>query len=158
MITSLFAIPGTFLYEIVGSAGIDKEKRTVTHRGDVNARIAFSRAEDVAKAVVSVATRTDYSGVPDKLFINSGEVTMREIVERYEATHNVQLAVAGHQPLEEAVAELQAKWLQNGYEPNEFLYYLHVLSAAGLKGGLLFTRNDNELVNPGEKLWKWGSF
>lgn len=157
VVTGLFAIPGTFLYEWVGAAGIDPEKRTIEQRGDIHSRFAFSKVEDIAKSVVSAVTKEPLA-LPDKLFIQSGEITFKDVIERYETEHGVKLQTVSNESKEEAVSALKSLWKSEGFVYDRFFYYLQVVIAAGLDQGTRFSSNHDELVNPNESLWKWGKY
>lgn len=155
IITSLFAAPNSFLYEIVGQVGINPSAHEVTYRGNPEQKISISRIEDIGYAIVSVATKNP-SELPDKVRIQSQTITQQDVVKRYEETHNVKLRV-NHESAEEALKAGQAKYAK-GFQLQDFLYYLNVLASQGLDKGLYFSENENELVNPGGKLWKWHQF
>lgn len=154
---SLFA-QGAWLYEIVGHVGADPETKTVTYFGPHDTKLAFTSLDDVGRAVASVASVASKlpSELPDKVRIQSGEVTAEEIVKRYEQTHDIKFEVKDV-PLEEALAEADKVWAE-GFNPAKFLYYLHVLAASGRGKGVSFELNERELVNPGESLWTWSKF
>lgn len=81
--------------------------------------------------------------------VQSGEInnTYRQVVERYEKNHNAKLA----DKVEFAEEALKVA-------PPGFLYYSSVILFQGIDKGLAFRNNDNELVNPGSKLWTWDKF
>lgn len=151
---SLFA-QGKWLYETVGHVGADLNTKTVTYFGSHDTPIAFTSLDDVGRSIASIASKSP-SELPDKLRIQSGEVTAEQTVKRYEETHDVKFEVKDV-PLKEALAEAKKVWAE-GFNPAKFLYYLQVLGAAGRGKGISFNDNHRELVNPGEKLWTWSKF
>lgn len=155
VMTSLFGPPGPFPYEIVGQVGIDAESKTVTYRGDPDTKTSFTSINDVGRSIAAVAA-TDFSKLPDKIRVQSGEITPRQVVERYENDHNAKLA-AKVESAEEALKTAQTKYFQ-GYKPSDFLYYASVILYQGVDKGLAFRENDNELINPGSRLWTWDKF
>ncbi|CAH2350300.1 hypothetical protein CLIB1423_01S06986 [[Candida] railenensis] len=157
IITSLFAVPGSFSYEIVGTLGVDAEAKTVTYRGDPDYKIAFSKLEDIGKSVAAVATFSDFSKLPNKVRVYSDLASNREVAERYESTHNVKLQELPAISKADSLKEGQDK-LAKGFNPAEFLFYLNVLASQGEDAGLAFSSSERELINPGESLWKWGKF
>lgn len=157
VVTGLFATPGTFLYEWVGAAGIDPEKKTIEQRGDITSRFAFCKVEDIARSIVSAVTK-DRLALPDKLFIQSGEITFKDVIDRYEKVHDVKLLTISTESKEEAVATLKGLWNSEGFVYDRFFYYLQVVVAAGLNEGARFSLNHDELVNPNESLWKWSKY
>lgn len=157
VITSLFAVPGSLLYEVLGAVGIDSEAKTVTYRGDPDYKIAVSKLEDIGKSVAALATLPDYSKIPDKTRVYSDLVSNREFVKRYESTHNVQLKELPAVSKADALKEAQEK-LAKGFDFADFLYYLNVIASQGEDGGLAFSASERELVNPGESVWKWSKY
>ncbi|CUM57131.1 unnamed protein product [Debaryomyces tyrocola] len=155
VITSLFASPGAFLYEIVGQVGIDSESKTVTYRGDPNIKFSFTHVNDIGRSVVAIAA-IDPSKLPDKIRIQSGLITPSQVVERYEKDHNVKLAVK-NESAEEALKAGKAKYAQ-GFNPADFLFYLSVILSQGVDHGLRYSQNENELVNPGNASWNWDQY
>lgn len=155
IITALFAVPGAFLFEIVGAVGIDVQARTVTYRGDPLSKFAISKLSDVGKSIASVASK-DPSELPDKVRIFSEIITYKDVVENYEKSHNVKLTVS-KTSAEEAKKEFQEK-LSKGFNPSDFLFYVNAIIAQGVDGGLLFSEDERDLVNPKESLWRWESF
>ena len=157
IITSLFAVPGAFLYEWVGSTGINAEDRTVKLIGDINQQFDISKLEDVGKAVLSIATNPNPRELPDTIRIGSDRITVKDVIDRYSKDHNVELKIVSEQSAEDAKKEFTES-LKVGFDGDKFLWYLQVIAAQGLDKGLLSSKLDNELVNPGESLWKWGKY
>ena len=157
IITSLFAVPGAFLYEWVGSTGINADDKTVKLIGDINQQFDISKLEDVGKAVLSIATNPNPRELPDTIRIGSDRITVKDVIDRYSKDHNVELKVVSEQSAEDAKKEFTES-LKVGFDGDKFLWYLQVIAAQGLDKGLLSSKLDNELVNPGESLWKWGKY
>lgn len=155
VITSLFASPGAFLYEIVGQVGIDSESKTVIYRGDPDLKFAFTHVNDIGRSVAAIAAIDPFK-LPDKIRIQSGLITPSQVVERYEKDHNVKLAVK-KESAEEALKAGKAKYAQ-GFNPADFLFYLSVILSQGVDHGLRYSQNENELVNPGNKFWNWDQY
>ncbi|EMG47387.1 hypothetical protein SBY92_002824 [Candida maltosa Xu316] len=156
IITSLFAVPGAFLYEWVGAVGIDPQSKTVKLIGGADSKIHISKLEDIGNTVLSVATK-DPKSLPDAVRIASDEITVQTVIDRYSKDHSVELKVVSTQSAADAKKEF-ADSLKAGFDHDKFLWYLNVIIAQGLDKGLLFSKLDNELVNPGESLWKWGKY
>ncbi|KAK6202532.1 CIP1 protein [Scheffersomyces amazonensis] len=156
VITSLFAVPGAFLYEIVGAVGIDPTTNTIVQRGDASSKFSISKLEDIGLSVVSLIT-LPISELPDTVRVQSQVISFQDVYDRYEKDHNVKLTVKEKYTKEEALAELKSKYAA-GFEFKDFLFYLQAIAAQGVDKGLYFSEVHNELVNPGEKYWKWGKF
>lgn len=156
VLTSYFAIPGSFLYEVVGVAGIDPKTQSYNVKGDLDTEISVSTNSDIGKSLAALAT-TDVSTVPDIVKIYSEKVTIGKVVSTYEKDHDVKLKLTETQTAEEALTEFKTVWAK-GFDSNKFLYYLHVVASQGVDKGANFGANQRELVNPGESLWTWGKF
>lgn len=155
--TSLFAGKGGFLYKYVTHVGIDSEKNTYSVRGDITQPISYSSLKDIGYAVVAIATEKDQGKLPDQFQFHSGQITIKEIIAAYEKANNVELKKDGEISKEQALKDLQDA-LNKGFDPNQFLSYLHSIAAQGKDQGLSFSKADNELINPGEKVWKYTKY
>uniref|UniRef100_P87221 CIP1 protein n=1 Tax=[Candida] sp. HN95 TaxID=159257 RepID=P87221_9ASCO len=156
VITGFFFAPGAFLYEIVGHVGIDPATKTVVQRGAPETKIAVSSLPDIGYAVASIITK-DPSTLPDTIRIQSDTITFQDVINRYEKDHNVKLTVTETISKEESLEDLK-KRIAAGFKPSDFLIYLQIIAAQGLDKGLSFSEIHNELVNPGESLWKWSKY
>ncbi|KAL6451552.1 hypothetical protein SBY92_002895 [Candida maltosa Xu316] len=156
ILTSLFAVPGAFLYEWVHAVGIDPHAKTVKLIGGADSKFHVSKVTDIGNTVAFVAT-SDPKTLPNTVKIASDEISVQNVIDRYSKDHGIELKVVSTQPAEEAKKELIDS-LKNGFNHEKFLWYLNVVLAQGLDKGLLFSKLDNELVNPGESLWKWGKY
>lgn len=155
--TGGFAAKGTFLYEYVNHVGADPQTKKVVYRGSPDQDFSFSTTTDVGRVVAAVAVHPSPSELPDKLRVQSGLLTPKKVVERYEQTHDVKFEVEKVISKEDALKEAEAIWAE-GFDGAKFMYYLQALISQGEDKGVLFSTNDNELVNPKGSLWKWESF
>ncbi|CDK26151.1 unnamed protein product [Kuraishia capsulata CBS 1993] len=154
--TSLFAAPGSFLYEVIAAIGFDKDSNTATFRGDPAAKFDISFLPDIGKSVASLSA-LEPSTLPDEIRISSDQVTQEEVLARYEKTHSVKVerkSISKEDALKYAKELLSTK----GFDFADFFLYLQTFISQGDDKGLAFTKNDDELVNPGESLWKWTKF
>lgn len=156
IVTGLFAVPGAFLYELVGAVGVDAENKTVTYRGNADEKFPVSKVDDIGRVVVAVALSNPDS-LPDKVRTYSDVVSQRQVVERYEQTHNVKFAVK-EVSASESLKEGQDKWNSAGFKLELFFFYLNVLLSQGTDNGLIFSKDERDLVNSHELLWKWSKF
>lgn len=152
--TSFFA-GGAYLYDVITHVGGDAATKTVTYFGSPDSEFSFTSLADVGRVIASLASKAS-SDLPSKVSVESGKLKVSEVVERYEETHDIKFD-AKQVPVDEVLKEANEVWSQ-GFNPAKFLYYLHVFIGAGLDHGALFSKNDDELVNPGESLWKWDKF
>ena len=155
IITALFAVPGAFLYDWVGAAGITE--KGVNLIGDIDQKFHVSKLEDVGNVVLAVATHQPYSDLPDTIHVASEVITVKDVIDRYEKSKGIKLDIISKKSAEEGKKEFVDK-LNAGFNPKDFLFYLQVIVAQGLDKGTYFSKLDNELVNPNESLWNWGKF
>ncbi|KAI5956071.1 hypothetical protein KGF57_003557 [Candida theae] len=155
IITSLFAVPGAFLYDWVGAVGITEQG--VNLIGDIDQKFHISKLEDVGNVVLAVATHDSIAKLPDLVHVASDVVTVKDVIDKYSSSKGVKLDVVSKKSADEGRKEFVEK-LNAGFNPNDFLFYLQVIIAQGLDKGLYFSHLDNELFNPNESLWKWGKF
>ncbi|CUM66445.1 uncharacterized protein PRCAT00004109001 [Priceomyces carsonii] len=156
IITGAFTLPGFFLYEIVGGIGIDSEKKAVTYLGDPSSRLSVTNVNDIGKVIASVAS-INPRDLPDKVRVQSDEISYKDVVERYEKTHNIKLKNNGVISKEESLQNLN-KIIDNGFKQSDFFLLINTIISQGVDKGLLFSSNEDELVNPGENLWKWTKY
>lgn len=155
VVTGYFALEDAFLYEIVGGVGIDAEHKTVTYAGSPQTPIAISKLPDIGYAVATLSTIPP-SELSDTIRIQSQQVTFEDVVKRYEQNHNVVLKV-NNTTKEDILKDAQSRF-KTKFELKDFLFYLHAIAAQGVDQGLSFSKVDNELVNPKQQSWSWGSF
>ncbi|KAG7660587.1 uncharacterized protein J8A68_005853 [[Candida] subhashii] len=154
IVTNWFAEDGLYLYEFVPHIGIDKETNTYLQIGDLDTTFPFTRVEDIGYIAIATAT-TPVEKLPDQIRVKSGDVSFREVIERYEKNHNVKLEVGTKLTPEEAMKQLKEKHEKTGFNWGDFFFYLQTLAVAV---GLSYDSKDNELINPDESIWKWGVF
>ncbi|KAK6458410.1 2'-hydroxyisoflavone reductase [Scheffersomyces xylosifermentans] len=156
VITSMWAVPGDFLYEVVGAVGIDTKTNTIVQIGDPQTRFSITKIPDIINSVLTLVT-LDISVIPDTVRIQSDVITFQDVIDRYEATHNVKLKVVKKISKEEAAKDLKQR-LAHGFNHDDLFFYLQAISAQGLDKGVYFREVHNELVNPNESLWKWEKY
>lgn len=112
--------------------------------GSVNTRSAYTGLADVGKAIALLATMAP-SKIPDHVRIVGTNISFKE-------ASAAMTAVSGT-PIELKEVELgpyKAKTTEKSEgDPAPFIRFV-----IG-EGKLDFTQNENEIVNPSEKLWKW---
>lgn len=154
--TSLFAQEGAFLYEVTQHIGADPQSKKALYLGSPDQKFSFTHVADIGRVIASLATHSSPLDIPDKVRVQSGLLTPKQVVEKYEQSHNVKFETETVSK-EDAYKQAQEVWAK-GFDPSKFLYYLNVLVSQGEEKGVYFTTTTNELVNPGESLWKWESF
>lgn len=158
ILSSLFAVPGAFLYEWADSVGLNAQNKSINLVGDINQKFHISKLEDVANTIISIATNEDPKSLPDTIRIASDVITPQIVIDTYSKNHdNVEFKIVSEKSAEDAKKEF-AESLAKSFEEDKFLWYLQVIVAQGLDKGLYFSKLDNELVNPNESLWKWGKW
>ncbi|ABN66956.2 2'-hydroxyisoflavone reductase [Scheffersomyces stipitis CBS 6054] len=156
VVTAEFAVPGSFLYEWVAQVGIDVKEKTITHFGDPNTKITICKLADIANSVLSLVT-LDPQTIPDTVRIQSDEVTFQDVIDRYVQTHDVELKVVKTIPKEQVAKDILTRY-ESGFNKNDIFLYLQAIASQGIDKGLHFSEIHNQLVNPGESLWKWEKF
>ncbi|KAK6458411.1 CIP1 protein [Scheffersomyces xylosifermentans] len=156
LVTSYFASPGAFLYEWVGSVGIDEQKGTYVQRGDLDTKFAITFVPDIAKSIVSLSVLNPES-IPDVVKVQSDNISFQDVINRYEKDHNVKLELAEKISIEQTTKEMNEK-LASGFKLEDLFFYVHSIAAHGLDKGMSYSQNENELINPGESLWKWTKY
>ncbi|KAI0690293.1 hypothetical protein C8T65DRAFT_745886 [Cerioporus squamosus] len=126
--------------------GIDIENNVYTPLGSASNRIATTAEEDIARSIAQLAILSldpaTASTVPTNLRIAGQNVNYEEIRDAVSRVKGVPKGEIKSKSLEEFVNNLKA-------EPDRERPRLHL-------GKMDFSReNANELVNPGESLWKW---
>jgi hypothetical protein len=112
--------------------------------GSANTPSAFTALSDIGKAIASLA-RLPASEIPDHVRIVGSNVSFKEASE-------AMTAVSGNK-IETREIELgpYKKEVTKNTEGDPAGFIRFVMG----EGQLDFSQNENELVNPGEKLWKW---
>ena len=140
---------GLFLEDSLGPwFGMDVKRGVFHSVGPADSPISFATKADVGKVVAQLA-RIPYDQVPPHLRISGDALSMRQIAKVLEDVGSSPIAVKEIELNEykrRAIAE-------NVPDPMKYLRFLmgegkidHTESGLG---------NDNELVNPGQSLWKW---
>lgn len=158
--TSYFFVPGGLLYEVVQGAGYNSETKKVTFIGNENTKFSVSGLEDVGRTIAVVASMDPNASIeiPDHIRVYSDMTSQREIIETFEKIHDTRLRKNPNLPLDKAVMIAQGK-LTEGFKYSDFFYYMQTIAAQGEGKGLAFEQNNHrELINPGEKLWKWQQY
>ena len=121
------------VYEAVGSADIP---------------VSFTSLEDTGRVIASLA-RLPHDQIPPQIHVSSTTLTIRDLARTMEA--------AGSSPIEIREIDLpsykEAVIQEGTTDPSKYLRFLmgegkinHTAEGLG---------NDNELVNPGGKVWEW---
>lgn len=152
--TGFFHQEGSWSYEIVGHYGLDPEGN-VTQRVGNDIQVSVTHPSDIGNTVATIVTSANPNTFPDTLRIESEKVTYADVQKTWSKNHNIPLKEVKQLTKEEVKEEIK---LLLPFDPKNFFTYLHDVAAFGYEGGLLFKTTDNELVNPGEKQWKWVKF
>lgn len=124
--------------------GMNTNKELWEPIGSANAPVAFTALEDAGKAIASLA-RLPPSEVPDHVRIVGDNISLKDASEAMTAVSGNKIELK-----EIELGPFKAKTTERTEgDPAEFIRFVMG------EGKLDFTQNENELVNPGEKLWKW---
>lgn len=152
--TSSIRIPPAIMFGYTDHIGIYQDKGLVRLSGDFDTRVIdFCTLEDVGNAVAAIAT-IDPEKEPEKVLpiyrIRSGRIGFKELVRKLEAEQDRTFLIEKFDLDEEF-----DKYMKN---PDDFIHGLFVASNFGEGKGAAFGAVDNEVINPGESLWKWSGW
>ncbi|GME75087.1 unnamed protein product [Ambrosiozyma monospora] len=155
--TALFFGPGSYLYEQV--CGLDPVTNVALVGGDGNIKFDVCYLGDIGKALAAIVTYCDgdYSQLPDKIRISSDRITNEEALDHYEKIHPG-VKITRKYLSQKEIYKKTHEMYNAGFDMNDFLSYLHYMMSQGEGKGLAFTKNENELINPGQSLFKWIKF
>ncbi|CCH47111.1 Isoflavone reductase IRL [Wickerhamomyces ciferrii] len=150
--TSLFYVNfgGPFVSPLVT---LDSEKATIL--GDGKTSVNPSTLTDIGKSIASVVTSNDYSKLPNKIRIYSDNITVEDLLTKYEQDYNVKLTKEFKSD-QEFLQNVVDKYNKDGFNPDDFFQYLAAILIAGEgKGTIVEGDNEKEIINPNESLFKW---
>ncbi|KAI0696576.1 NAD-P-binding protein [Cerioporus squamosus] len=135
-----------------GVIGFDVENNTFTTYGSPSGKVTFTSLPDVGKALAQLAILAiepaTSAKVPDEVRIASNTLSFEDI-------RDIVARVKGVEKGKIVTEDLDAKREELKKAPNApgaILGFLRVLIG---EGKLDFSDNSNELINPGQSLWKW---
>ncbi|AOA63092.1 hypothetical protein PP7435_CHR2-0186 [Komagataella phaffii CBS 7435] len=152
---SYFVNKGGFLDTILAHLGYQGDNKVII-RGDPDQLFNVSHVDDIGLSIASLIDNVDKASIPDTLRIYSDRVSQKEFYDAYEKRHNVKLE-RSYESKEEALRKATEK-LNSGFKPADFLYYLNVGVSQSPEGGFAFKGDGRDIVNPGEKYFKWRKF
>jgi len=124
--------------------GYNTKKGVYESIGSSTTKSAFTALDDVGKAVASLA-RLPPSEIPDNVRLVGSNISFKEVAE-------IMSSISG-KPIETKEVELgpfKEKTTQKTEgDPASFIRFVMG------EGNMDFSKNENEIVNPGQKLWKW---
>ncbi|KAG8968556.1 hypothetical protein FRC03_006956 [Tulasnella sp. 419] len=134
--------------------GFDIPNSTVTVVGTADSRFSFTAKADIGYSVAGVIAlwAENPSAVPHTLHVASDTMTYGEVRDLLSKTYGREFKL-----VTEDADEYRKKALAEIPKPGEdilgnLLLYLRLLHANGVGDHSV---NHNELINPGEKYWKW---
>ncbi|KAF3916372.1 hypothetical protein ABW21_db0206144 [Orbilia brochopaga] len=140
--------PGLFLEHSIGPwYGLDPKTGKYEFIGDGNTPISFTSISDIGKAVASAVTNIPITDFPQNLYFSGDSVTLKEMTDMLHASGVAPAAEITSLDLKDFKAKTMAT---PGLDPASYLRFLMAEGKIDNKD-----RNDNELVNPGETLWRW---
>ncbi|KAK6341639.1 hypothetical protein TWF696_008708 [Orbilia brochopaga] len=140
--------PGLFLEHSIGPwYGLDPKTGKYEVIGTGTNPVSFTSIPDIGKAVASAVANISITDFPQNLYLSGDSATLKEIADM--------LAASGAAPAVEIssldLEEFKAKTIATpDLDPASYLRFLMAEGKIDNRDG-----NDNELVNPGEELWKW---
>lgn len=138
--------------------GTDVEKtKKVTLRGDENTLLNPSFFKDIGNSVAALVTKENYASIPDIVRIYSDKVYITDLFKHYEKVNNVKLDI-DYVSVADTVKEAKERY-SKGFKFEDFFFFLSTLASLGENKGLIFEKkNERELVNPNESLFKWTKY
>ncbi|KAK6532312.1 hypothetical protein TWF281_006502 [Arthrobotrys megalospora] len=138
--------PGLFMEHSIGPwFGLNTKEGKYEFIGSGDTPVSFTSIADIGKAVASALANIPVESFPEKLYFSGDAVSLRQITESMKAAGAGEIEVS---KLDQVA--YKAKTVSTpGLNPAAYLRFLMA------EGKIDNRRNDNELVNPGEKLWKW---
>ncbi|KAF3910370.1 hypothetical protein ABW20_dc0100751 [Dactylellina cionopaga] len=139
--------PGLFMEHSIGPwYGLNTKEGRYEFVGSGDTLISFTSIPDVGKAVASALANIPIESFPDKLYISGDAVSLKQIAGLMKS--------AGAGDIQVSLLDL-AEYKQDtlaapGLDPASYLRFLMAEGKIDNK-----SQNDNELVNPGETLWRW---
>ncbi|TFK77937.1 hypothetical protein K466DRAFT_668576 [Polyporus arcularius HHB13444] len=136
---------------LIPDLGIDIEKNVYTSLGPASNRIATTAEDDIGRSIAQLAVLSldpaTASTVPTNLRIAGENVSYEEIRDAVSRVKGVPKGELKSKSLEEFNNNLKVDTTANA------LQYIWVLVGQGKTD--FSNENANELVNPGQSLWKW---
>lgn len=138
--------PGLFTeYSIGPWLGLNTKEGKYELIGSGDTPVSFTSIVDIGNAVASALANIPVESFPKKLYFSGDPVTLRQVAEIMKAAGANEIEVSNLD-----LAEYKAKTLSTtGSDPAACLRFLMAEEKINNE------KNDNELVNPGGKLWKW---
>ncbi|KAK6357909.1 hypothetical protein TWF730_007266 [Orbilia blumenaviensis] len=138
--------PGLFIeWSVAPWFGLNTKEGKYEFVGSGDTPVSFTSIVDIGNAVASALATVPVESFPEKLYFSGDAVSLRQITESMKAAGAGEIEVSTVDQ-----AEYRAKTISTpGLSPAAYLRFLMA------EGKIHNRRNDNELVNPGGKLWKW---
>ncbi|KAH9858412.1 NmrA-like family-domain-containing protein [Lenzites betulinus] len=152
--TKVIALYSSIFVEILLGPylGFDLQNNVFTPYGPASQKFATTSKADIGRATASLSLLAldpkTAASVPDLVRIAGSIVTFEDVRDIFARVKGVPKGEIQSVDIEAAIARLRS---EKGHAGN-LLDYIRV--ALG-KNWADFSENDNELVNPGQKAWKW---
>ncbi|CAH6718238.1 hypothetical protein CLIB1444_01S02234 [[Candida] jaroonii] len=146
--TGFFRFPPIFLYAYTDIIGVVQKNREVKVVGDYETKVVdYCTLEDIANSVAAIAT-TDPKHVLDSYRISSNRILLKDIVAQLEAEQNQEYKIVN------ITIEDQFRAVEQNPSFENIIFCCY---SQGPGNGLIFEKNDNEVINPQSSLWTWNS-
>ncbi|KAK6501169.1 hypothetical protein TWF481_009016 [Arthrobotrys musiformis] len=138
--------PGLFTEHSIGPwFGLNTKEGKYEFIGSGDTPVSFTSIVDIGNAVASALANIPVESFPEKLYFSGDAVSLRQVAELMKDAGAGEIKVSNLD-----LAEYKAKTTSNAEsDPAACLRFLMA------EGKINNEKNDNELVNPGEKVWKW---
>ncbi|KAK6347840.1 hypothetical protein TWF718_005661 [Orbilia javanica] len=140
--------PGLFTEQSIGPwFGLNTKEGKYEFIGSGDTPVSFTSTADIGNAVASALANIPIEGFPERLYFSGDSVTLRQVagIMKDAGANEIEISNLG-------LAEYKAKTIAEAGPDPQPAACLRFLMA---EGKINNEKNDNELVNPGENLWKW---
>ncbi|CAI7568492.1 unnamed protein product [Penicillium glandicola] len=140
---------GLFLEDSIGPwFGLDTQNGKYASVGSSRTPVSFTSLDDVGRTVASLATLSTEK-IPDVVHVGGDSRSIVEIAGIMESAGAGRIDI-DCLPYEKYKAETTA---EASWRPAAYLWFL--MGDGGIAHTAAFLGDDNDLVNPGQRLWKW---
>ncbi|KAK6543365.1 hypothetical protein TWF694_000114 [Orbilia ellipsospora] len=140
--------PGLFMEHSVGPwYGLDTKQGRYELVGSGSTPVSFTSIPDIGRGVASALANISVDAFPEKLYFSGDSVSLVEIAELMKDAGAGEIQVSTLD-----LGEYKGKTLGAGttLDPASYLRFLMAEGKIDNKD-----QNDNEIVNPSQKFWKW---
>lgn len=155
MLTSFFSFD---YFKALGFFDFNEETNVITINGEITDRFDVTDFHDIACSIgelIKLGNKEGFSTLQERIRISSDQISYADAIAKYEKDNGVKVSVK-LAPREALIEEAKKRCVN--FNPNDLYLFLRAMVATGVDTGHLWSKNDNEYVNPGEKAFKWTKY